>query len=146
MTKKPGDDRELAYVVLFKHRANAKSEIVTLANASAKQSSKALVATITDGIEIDDKKIELALTIDIDCTTKTVKSERLVFAGKAIDLKKGRIFLVDFTTDKPKWQQVEAKLPAKLPEPRDKTDVREVVTRVLAELPKGSIAIREFLK
>lgn len=143
MTKKPGGDRELAYVVLFKHRANAKSKLVTPGDLSTE---KGRVVTMTGGIEIDDKKIGLTLTIEIDRATKTMKSEGLVFAGKAIDLKNGRVFLVDLTMDEPKWQQVESKLPGKLAEPGVNVDVREVALRVIAELPEQSEAIRKFLK
>jgi len=143
MAKKPGGDRELTYVVLFKHRANAKSKLVTPGDVSTE---KGRVVTMTGGIEIDTKKIGLTLTIEIDRATKTMKSEGLVFAGKAIDLKKGRVFLVDLTIDEPKWQQVECKLPRKLAEPGVNVDVRELALRVSAELSKGSDAVREFLK
>jgi len=143
--KKPDSDRELAYVVLFKQRANAKSQFVTPGNVSA-QAKKVPVVTMTGGIEFDDAKIELTLTIEIDRATKAVKSEGLVFAGKTIDLKKGRVFLVDLTKGEPKWQHVEVKRLTKLPELMENADVQQVVTRIFAELPQESDAIREFLK
>lgn len=145
MTQKPGGDRELAYVVLFKHRVMDKSRVVTSGRVND-SGGKVRVVTMTDGIEIEDQKFDLTLTLEIGAEKTTVTSEKLAVAGKALDLQKGRVFLVDFTMKEMKWHQVNAKLPENLPDPSEIEDVRTVVKRVQTELANDSDAISKFLK
>jgi hypothetical protein len=145
MAKTPAGEREFVYLVVFKHQATATSKFARTSNLTNKAGKERLV-TMTDGLGIGSQRIDLKLEIEIDSPTKTVKREHLTFDGKEIDLRKGRLFLVDLTPETAKWEQVQAKLPANLPDPIETKGVRELVKRVLDELPKESEAVRTFLK
>jgi len=145
LARKPGGERELAYLVIFEHEGTATSKFARTSNVTDKGGKERLV-TMTEGLGNGSQKIDLKLEVEIDSPTKTVKREHLTFDGKEIDLDKGRLFLVDLRPETPKWEQVQAKLPANLPNPKETAGVRELVKRVLDELPKESEAVRDFLK
>jgi hypothetical protein len=145
MARKPGGERELAYLVIFEHQGTATSKCARTSNVTDK-GGKVRLVTMTEGLGNDSQRIDLKLEIEIDSPTKTVKREHLTFDGKEIDLDKGRLFLVDLRPETPKWEQVQAKLPANLPNPKETAGVRELARRVLDELPKESEAVRTFLK
>jgi hypothetical protein len=145
MTKKTGGGREFSYLVIFQHQSTATSKFDHTSNLTDKGGKERLV-TMTDALGIGGQRIDLKLEIDIDSPTKTMKREHLTLDGKEVDLGKGRLFLVDLTPEAPKWEQVQAKLPANLPDPKETTGERDLVKRVFDELPKESEAVRNFLK
>jgi hypothetical protein len=148
MARTPGGEREFVYLVVFKHQATATSKFARTSNMTDKaaKAGKERLVTMTDGLGIGSQRIDLKLEIEIDSPTKTVKRGHLTFDGKESDLRKGRLFLVDLTPETAKWEQVQAKLPTKLPDPIETKGVRELVKRVFDELPKESEAVRNFLK
>jgi hypothetical protein len=145
MARKPGGERELAYLVIFEHQETATSKFARTSNVTDK-GQKVRLVTMTEGFGSGSQRIDLKLEVEIDSPTKTVKREHMTFDGKEIDLGKGRLFLVDLTPESPKWEQVKAKLPANPPDPTETAGVRELVKRIFDELPKESEAVRAFLK
>ena len=83
--KAPDGDRELKYVVIFKHRATGGSSIESPSNISDQGMDRRQI-TIADGVSIDGKGVRLTLEIEIDSTNNVVKREELTFDGKKIDL------------------------------------------------------------
>ena len=145
MARKPGGEREFAYIAILQHRATATSKLDRSSDVNFTGGEKRSV-TMNDGIGIGGQRVDLKLVVEIDSRTKMVKREHLTFGGKEVDLGKGRLFLVDLRAETPKWEQVQAKLPTKLPDPTETKGVRELVKRVFDELPKESAEVREFLK
>jgi hypothetical protein len=145
MVKEPGKDRELKYLLVFKHRVTSKSKLNFAANASLGGRAKKTLL-IDDGLDIDGNGVKLKLTLEFDETKKVTDSEELLLNGEKIDLTKGRVFLGDLSGAPGKWEQVQVKLPANLPDPTETQAVRELANRILVELPGASEQIRNFLK
>jgi hypothetical protein len=152
--KKPAGEREFVYLVIFKHQVSATSNFITRSNSlNATGGEKRLVTMTADlglgigGLGIGVQQADLKSVVEIETRTKTVKRETLTLNGKEVDLGRGRLFLADLAgTTKPKWEQVHAKLPANLPDPKETKGVRDLVRRVFDELPKESESVRDFLK
>jgi hypothetical protein len=145
MASLPGGDRELRYVLLFKHRATADSKVTFPSNATLENRDKKS-ALMDDGLEIDGNAVNLRLALEFDSKKNAIASESLSFNGEKVDLTKGRVFLVDLTAAPVKWEQAQMKLPAKLPDPKALSGAREVVNRILAELPHAPEQVRNFMK
>lgn len=143
--KAPDGDRELKYVVIFKHRATGGSSIESPSNISDQGMDRRQI-TIADGVNIDGKGVRLTLEIEIDSTNNVVKREELTFDGKKIDLSRGRLFLVDLTGGTTTWEQVQVTLPGKPPDPTETKNALELSKRVLSEVPSNSTAVRDFLR
>ena len=146
MAKEPGGDRQLKYLVVFKHRATARTSVDSPARMSDGQKGKLWQVTMTDGVRLDGKKIELTLELEVDPVNKVVVHEEMTFAGQKIDLSKGRLFLADLRAEPVTWKQVQVALPANPPDPTQTKDVEQLAKRVLTELPKNSEEVRDFVK
>jgi len=138
MMKRPGGNREFAYLVVFRPPANGKFDhsIGLLAPDPAS-------ITMTDHLAYGSKNIDLKLEIAFDRTAKTIKKERMTLGGKEVDIAKGRLFVVDLRAETPTPEQLPAKSPINLPDPKDPKDVRSIVAGVFEALPHESQAVRE---
>jgi hypothetical protein len=143
--KKPEGESELAYLILFRHQVTDGSQIGN-SNQTQAVGGETMRATLSHTLELHSKKLALAEEIECDPATKAFKSETATINGQKVEMKEGRVFLVDFTGDKLTWKQVKAKLPTKLPNTLETDGIRELVKRVMAELPPESKEVREFLK
>lgn len=141
--KKPTNERDFMYVILLKHqetKASSSTEEEVSGNDAALRTKGTLI------LELGGKKLTVVHALEMDTTTGTMKSEMFSINDKPVDFAKGRVILLDLTSDTITWKQVKAKLPTKLPD-QEKTDgVRETAKRVRTELPADSKEVQEFLK
>jgi hypothetical protein len=140
MTKKPGGEREFAYLLIFKHPENSKFDHVASLSAPG-----AGLIKIIDHLGYGSGAIDLKLESTVDAAAKTPKREHLTIDGNDFDPSQGRVFLVDLRTAAVKPEQVQAKFPRALPEPKGPTNVRSIVANVLETLGQESPTAREFL-
>ena len=107
--RKPGEQEQFAYVILFKYgrpRADNSSRGIQFQHSSAGRSAEA-----KDALELDDKRIEAVYRIELNETLTSVSNESLAVDGKNQDLSAGRVFLVDLTSESPVYEQKNVELP-----------------------------------
>jgi hypothetical protein len=126
--------------VVFKHRLGGVgksdfNEEVSAENAGGQ--SKQTIVIDGNGIQID-----YAVKMGAD---KKLSSQSLTINKKAVDLAKGRVFLVDLTTSPPRWEQRKLDLPAEVAAATSKKDAEALVKKVLASLVKQDKKVQAFL-
>jgi hypothetical protein len=102
--------RQPAYLLILKHRLGGEGKSDFDDSASA----EAGAAEARQAITIDGKTVRLAYKIEVDEKTLKVSREGLTLNGKAIDLSRGRVFLVDLEGKTPHWEQRKVDLPAEV--------------------------------
>jgi len=140
--KTPGGNREFAYFVLFRHAVGDGATFKHTNN----QSFSGMVASLRDGVTIKGKSFALALELEADKNTSTIRSRNLTINGKDVDPAKGRLFLVDLTSDLVTCQQVSATLPNDLPDPKETATVTKLARDVTKKLQSENASVREFLR
>ncbi len=132
--------RELTYFVVLKHdlgKAKVSNfEEEALADRVGGGKSK---QTIT----ADDRALEVGYQVRSRGGKKV--QEKLEINGKAVDVNKGRVFLVDLTVKPPRWQQYKLKLPGGVPAATGKKEAEELAKKVLAGLAKDP-KVKAFLE
>lgn len=106
---------KLNYLVLVKHPATAKS------HGDYRDPKPTVSSDSSDGIErrlnfkqrlrIDELTLDYAYRGRIDLATNTLSNEQFTFQGKPMQVRKGRVIIVDMTVDPIHCQQVNVELP-----------------------------------
>ena len=147
MVKAPGRDRELTYLVIFQHHATAQSRVTSPAKIRHKLEADRHVVTVSDGIHVDGKGVDLSLEMALDLTKKTVSREEMTFAGQKLDLANGRLFLVDLTGETASWKQVLVALPTKLSDPSlQSVNIRNFSQGKVTQMITDSKQVGDFLR
>ncbi len=102
--------RQLAYFLVLKHRWPGEGKTESNEDVTA----EALTGTAKHALTIDGKALPLVYTITLDAKSKKPKAETFTVGGKAVDLSKGRVLLVDMTADPPKFEQRKLDLPGEV--------------------------------
>ncbi|MEM1067487.1 MAG: serine/threonine-protein kinase [Planctomycetota bacterium] len=142
MHENPSGDRELSYVVLFRHHANDRSVISRPSRIGT--SFDGQMAKVTDGISIDGRAIEFSLSMQVDAKKTGIASTTLTIDGKAMDYNVGRLLLVDLTGKSVTYSQVNAKLPTDLPIPRNIVEDTDFVAELAKRLMRFE-SVRKYL-
>lgn len=142
MQKTPGGNREFAYFVLFRHAVGDGATFQHTNN----QSFSGMVASMRDSVTIKGKSFVLALELEADKNTSTIRSRNFTINGKDVDPAKGRLFLVDLTSDLVTCQQVSATLPNDLPDPKETATVTKLARDVTKKLHSENTSVQEFLR
>ncbi len=143
MQKTPDGNREFSYFVLFRHAVKSTAQHTKNADVSF----SGMVASMRDGITINEKSFELALELEADKDTDTIQSRTLTINGKGVDPAKGMLFLVDLTSDRVSYKQIIATLPNDLPDPTAETaTVTKLAREVTQKLKSENDSVREFFK
>jgi hypothetical protein len=139
--KAGGNKRQLSYLVIFRHNVGGagKSEFTEEAMAEESRGESAQAVTI-DGQAL---KVEYAVTLD---ARKRIDKETLTVNKKPVDTAKGRVFLVDLTANPPKWEQVQAKLPAEVADASGKKAAEALAREVVAALVKEDKKVKAFVE
>lgn len=132
MHEDPKGNRELSYVVLFRHNASDSTSVGRPEKSGL--SFDGHVATSRSGIALDGNEVRLDLEVQLDDHRLGIESTKASINGNQIDYSKGRLILVDLTLDGGKFQQVDAKFPTDLPSLRDISQDTEVVTKLARQL------------
>jgi len=107
---------KLNYLVLVKHRATAKSSVdhrnpePTISFDTSDGTERRL--NFIQRLRIDDAILDYSYRGRIDLVTNTLTNEQFTVQGKPMQVKNGRLIVVDMTVEPIRLQQVNADLPA----------------------------------
>ncbi|MEZ5941778.1 MAG: protein kinase [Planctomycetaceae bacterium] len=145
MYEDPSGKCGFTYVVLVRHDGSDLSKVSSAANAGVQFDGN--TATLRDGLSIDGKGIKLDLEVLVG--RAQIESTKLQVDGIPRDASRGRLFLLDVTSNRAVWNQVDVELPGDLPAPkslvRDTDLVSVLASRITEQLAKDNSHVREFL-
>jgi hypothetical protein len=128
LARGPGTPLRYGYILLLKGDPQRR----TLAGHNLTSSSDGQRATGGGYVEINGSRAEVAYRVEVGPDLR----ESLVINGKAFDLGKGRVFLVDHSFSPARVRQIRAKLPSEPTAPKTTADVdrlaRELISRARA--------------
>jgi hypothetical protein len=133
--------RVLSYFVILRHNLEGSGE----SDFSEDTQTGDDKGQSKQSIKVDGKKVELAYTVELDPRTRTARKETLSVNGKAVNVAKGRVFLVDLTTSPPKWEQKDLKLPDEVDLLGEKKAATELAKTVIQSLAKQDKKVAAFL-
>ena len=130
--------RAPAYVLLLDHRLGGEGKSEFDDTASADETQAEARQTIT----IDDHTIKLVYRVELDA--RKAAKETLTLNGKAIDLTRGRVLLVDLRASPPRWEQRKVDLPAEVDAATAKKAASALAAKLLAHLRGKDRRVKEF--
>jgi hypothetical protein len=139
--KTPGGTEQFSYFVVFKHG------IVQSDGASVSQDGNASCngreGSSDHTVVLNGKTIQAKHEIQLDDMSKVAK-EVLEIGGKVVDVKAGRLFLIDLTAASPTYDQRDVEISVDIPALESPEDVETLAGQALESL-KSEIP-DEFLK
>lgn len=139
--KAPGGATQYAFLIVIKGEEGRK----TLAPYSSTSTSDGSKGRSAGYVDIAGKRVAFEYELAFDPANAVRVTEKLTLDGKAIDLSKGRVLLVDPTGKELECSQLQADLPdPKSPTTPDELDA--AADKQLDLLKKEHAAIRTFLK
>ena len=129
--KTPGSAEHFSYLIVFKH-GRIQSEDNSLSH-SGNCSCEGNRGTAAYTVTVNGKQIQAKHDIQLDEMGK-VASESLSVGGKDVDVKAGRLFLIDLTADAPTYEQRDVELPDSLPAIESTKDVADIAGKVIDTL------------
>jgi hypothetical protein len=142
MARPAGADRGYAYVLVIKGDEQRK----TLAEYASECEVVASTARSRGSVAIGTRKAAFEYQVEIDPTGKRAPVETLSINGKALDVSKGRVVLIDLSGPNVNWKQVRVGLPVSPAYPKETAQVESQAKELLGHLRRGSAEAREFLK
>ena len=127
-----------AYVLVLDHRLGGEGKSRFDDVASAEDGKAEAKQTIT----IDGHT--LALVYPVTLEARKPAQESLTLEGKAIDLSRGRVFLVDMKSSPPRWEQRKVELPAEVDAATSKKAAASLAAKLLAHLRDKDRRVKEF--
>ena len=136
--RKPGRQEEFAYLIVFRYgpRLTSYSEL-----GPNRPSPRVMLeqfgnwAEATANFELNGKRIDASYHADLNETHSAVANETLRINGRDVDMRSGRLFLIDLTAELPVYQQINIDLQA----PPSKLETRE-------DAERAAETIRQTLK
>jgi hypothetical protein len=139
--RKGGAAHELSYFVLLKHRYTAASSAGSTEESGAADAQ----ADTKQVVDVDGTKLTVSYKIEFNAKANRVLGESLTVNGKALDVAKGRVLLVDLTVSPPKWEQKKLTLPATVPAATDRKAAAALARQTLEALAKQDKAVQAFI-
>ena len=107
---------KLNYLLLIKHGATATTAFERgnpdPATSSDSSDGKIRLLNFNERIRFGESRLTFSYKAEFDAVKDQLISEGMTFQGKRIDLKDGRVFVVDMTADPVEFQQVNVNLPS----------------------------------
>ena len=115
--RKLGNDDEFIYLILFKYGDRIRSYGTDILSRGTRRSPCMLEhfgkwAETSAETNLNGKPIEVAYHVELNETCTAVAKERLTIEGNYVNMKSGRVFLVDLTAEPPVYRQMKVELPA----------------------------------
>jgi len=145
ITKAKGESEKYAYFIVFKSPPGGKDQ-PELQMGGGTSMDDTIEATESPTITLGKKKWGFRYQLKANGDLTKVTSETLTIDGKAIKTSEARVFLVDFTNDKPTVQVLKIEPSKKVPDLAQKNDPMKVIEEAVDELKKQSKEVREFLE
>jgi hypothetical protein len=140
MVKRPGAQREFSFVLLTK--GDEKRSTVPDYKSSSRIDN--YVANQKCSLEIEGKRLNITYEMDNDPDAKP--KESLTINGARLNLKDGRVLLVDFSGRELRWKQINVPLPVNPAAPVEIEETEKLSRKTAAEIKRSSQAVREFFK
>ncbi len=133
--------RRFSYFAVIKHGLSAETGTSTSEHAKVGIGS----GESTQVVGVGDRKLTITYRVKLNAR-KEVQRETLTVNGKEVDAAKGRVLVVDLTTQPPTWGQLKVALPAQVPDASEAKAATALVKRTLAELAKQNKPIRAIIE
>jgi len=136
-TARSGDAQErLTYVVVFRNPPGELNRFAQQGKCKAKGQSGQTESVI----QLNNHKIETSYQISYD-EEWSVETESLKIGEKEVNVKSGRLFVIDLTTSIPTYQQIQAELSSEIASLETLEDVERIVEETFKtlkpHLPEG---------
>lgn len=102
--------------------------------------------TMKHVLTLDGKSLTLVYAAEVSADGTKLTRESLSVNGKAADLSKGRVLLIDLTAEPMHWEAKKVTLPAEVGPAKDAKAAEDVARSVLAEIIKQDAAARAFVQ
>lgn len=129
--KTPGSTEHLSYLIVFKHgKPQTKGTSLSQSGDCSCTGNK---GSADYTVIVNGKTLQAKHEIQLDDMGK-VASEVLEVGGKVVDVKAGRLFLIDLTAASPTYEQRDIELSTSIPVIESPKDVGAVATQTLEVL------------
>jgi hypothetical protein len=142
MARSPGAGRACAYVLVIKGDEQRK----VLAEYASRSEVVGSTAHSRGFVAIGNRRAAFEYRVEIDPTGKRAPVEALSINGKALDVGKGRVVLIDLSAADVSWKQVWVGLPGFPAYPEGTAQVESQAEELLGRLRRDSAEVRGFLK
>jgi hypothetical protein len=132
--------RQLAYFVAIKHRWPGEGKTESNEEVTVEEQEGSARHHLT----LEGRAFPLVYTASVDREGRNLRKETLTAGGKAIDLAKGRVLIVDLTVDPPAVLQRKIELPSPTEDPTSKKAAADLARKALDLILKDKKA-REIL-
>jgi len=132
--------RQLSYVVIFKHRLGGAGKNDFSEDVKADEG----VGESKQTVIVDGRKLEVVYKVMLDKAGKVTK-ETLTVNAKSVDVARGRVLLVELTTNQPKWEQKKLKLPDGVEDTTVKKTTEALARSLLTSFAKQDKKTRTFI-
>ena len=116
--------------LIFKHGRSQSGASISHGGNSSVAGPK---GSVDHTIVLNGKTLKAKYEIELDENNKSV-NEVLEIGGKPVDIKSGRLFLIDLTTASPTYEQKDVELPKQISELESPADVESMANKTLEAL------------
>jgi hypothetical protein len=142
MVQAPGKDRSYAYVLIIKGDEQRRG----LAEYDTRSELAGTSGESRGFVEIAGKRAAFSYKVKVDPAGKQSPQERLSINGKALDLGKGRVVVVDLSPAGVSWKQVALDLPESPTWPTRSAQIESQAKKLLALWRRRGKEARSSLK
>jgi hypothetical protein len=141
---KTGGQRQFTYLVLFRYSPHAFGGLAKRIHSHSQAAGN--MATTSDAIEMEGRRIEVAYLIELNDAQTEVASETLKINGEQVELSAGHVFLIDLTAATPTIRQKKLELPPIPAKLETVEEIEQFAETIRASLEKQDAEIGECLK
>lgn len=149
--RKLGGDEEYTYLILFKYGDRIRSHSSGLPGSGERRlpctlESSGKWAETSAAFELNGKPIEVSCRVELNETLTAVASERLTVEGQYVDMRSGRVFLVDLTGASTVYRQMKVAVPAIPIRLETKEDAERAAEAIRRSLESRDPEIKAFCR
>lgn len=146
--RKPGSREQFTYLILFRYGARLKSygSILAGRDPALRCTFDGAVAETNDAFELNGKPIEASYRVELNETRTSIVKERLTIEGKYVNMRSGRVFLVDLTAESPVYRQMKVELPPTPMRLETKEDAERAAEAIRRSLESRDPEIKAFCR
>jgi hypothetical protein len=145
--RKPGNQEQFTYLILFRYgrRLSSYGGIISR-DRKLLCTFDGTVAETNDRFEVNGKPIEVSYRVELNEARTAVAKERLTIEGNYVDIRSGRVFLVDLTAEVPVYRQMKVELPATPARFETKQDAERAAEAIRQNLENQDSRIKAFCR
>lgn len=145
--RKPGNQEQFTYLILFRYgrRLRSYGGIIS-GDRKLLCTFDGTVAETNDRFEVNGKPIEASYRLELNETRTAVANESLTIEDNYVDMRSGRVFLVDLTTEPKVYRQMQVEMPAIPAKLETNQDAEGVAEAIRQSLENQDRQIRAFCR